>query len=114
MKLLATTPHEESNALESFEITSKTALFFGTEREGLSHEVLQKADRCIKVPMHGFTESLNISVCAAIAIRELKTKLQKSKFDWQLTEIEVLEKRLDWTKKSIKDVEGIISRYRSS
>jgi len=24
-----------------------------------------------------------------------------------------LEKRLDWTKKSIRDVEGIISRYRS-
>ncbi len=112
-EIVATTPHGAPSTLESFEINSKTAVFFGTEKEGLSEEVLQKADKCLKVPMQGFTESLNISVCAAIVIRELTSKLRESKFDWRLTDIEILEKRLDWTKKSIKDVEGIISRYQS-
>ena len=112
-EIVATTPHEKSNTVQAFEFKSKTALFFGTEREGLSEEVLQMADRSIHIPMQGFTESLNISVCAAIAIRDLKEKLVHSNYDWQLSETEFLEKRLDWTKKSIKDVEGIISRYRS-
>lgn len=110
-KIIATTPHTNSSMLGDFEINSKTALFFGTEKEGLSEEVMQKADGFLKVPMVGFSESLNISVCAAIIIQELTNKLRKSNLAWQLSDIEILEKRLDWTKKSIKDVEGIISRY---
>jgi tRNA (guanosine-2'-O-)-methyltransferase len=62
--------------------------------------------------MHGFTESLNISVCAAIVLRDLTNQLRASKLDWQLTENDILEKRLDWTKKSIKNVEGIIERFK--
>ncbi|SHG23937.1 TrmH family RNA methyltransferase [Flagellimonas flava] len=110
-KIIATTPHTNSSMLGDFEINSKTALFFGTEKEGLSEEVMQKADGFLKVPMVGFSESLNISVCAAIIIQELTKKLRNSNLEWQLSDIEILEKRLDWTKKSIKDVEGIISRY---
>ena len=89
-------------------------VFFGTEWNGLSETVLKEADRYLHIPMVGFSESLNVSVSAALIICELVAKLKKSDFDWQLTENEVLEKRLDWTKKSIKDVEGIISRYQTS
>jgi tRNA (guanosine-2'-O-)-methyltransferase len=111
-EIVATTPHESSHTLESFEINGKTAVFFGTEKEGLSEEVIQSADNLLKVSMHGFTESLNISVCAAIVLRDLTNQLRASKLDWQLTENEILEKRLDWTKKSIKNVEGIIERFK--
>ncbi len=112
-QIIATTPHDDSCLLHDFELTTKTALFFGTEKEGLSEEVLQKADGFIKVPMVGFSESLNVSVSAAIIIQALTQKLRKSNLPWQLSDIELLEKRLDWTKKSIKDVEGIIERYLS-
>jgi tRNA (guanosine-2'-O-)-methyltransferase len=88
-------------------------LFFGTEKEGLSEEVMQQADGYLKIPMVGFSESLNVSVSAAIIIQELAQKVRKSNVDWQLTQAEILEKRLDWTKKSIKSVEGIIERYLS-
>ena len=111
-EIVATTPHETSHTLESLEINSKTAVFFGTEKEGLSEEVIQSADKLLKVSMHGFTESLNISVCAAIVLRDLTNQLRASKLDWQLTENDILEKRLDWTKKSIKNVEGIIERFK--
>ncbi|MEO9511401.1 MAG: RNA methyltransferase [Flavobacteriaceae bacterium] len=110
-EIIATTPHNNSRWLSQFEFKSKTALFFGTEKEGLSDEVMQKADGYLKIPMVGFSESLNISVSAAIIVQELMIKLRESKIDWQLSDIEILEKRLDWTKKSIKDVEGIIGRY---
>ncbi|MDC6365021.1 MULTISPECIES: TrmH family RNA methyltransferase [Flavobacteriaceae] len=109
--IIATTPHDDSQLLSDFYPETKTAIFFGTEKEGLSEEVMQKADGFLKIPMVGFSESLNVSVSAAIIIQELAQKIRKSKVEWQLSDIDILEKRLDWTKKSIKDVEGIISRY---
>lgn len=67
-QIIATTPHENDCLLEDFDISKPSALFFGTERDGLSEEILQKADGFLKIPMVGFTESLNISVSAAIII----------------------------------------------
>ncbi|SNZ00607.1 TrmH family RNA methyltransferase [Flagellimonas pacifica] len=112
-QIIATTPHNDSRYLADFEVNTPTALFFGTEKEGLSEEVMEKADGFLKIPMVGFSESLNISVSAAIIIQQLTQKLKESNVDWQLSKEEILEKRLDWTKKSIKDVEGIIERYLS-
>ena len=97
--------------LEAFEIDKKSALFFGTEKEGLSEEVMQVADGFLKIPMVGFTESLNISVSAAIILQYLTTKLKQQELPWQLSDSEKLEKRLDWTKKSIKSLDDILSRY---
>ena len=61
--------------------------------------------------MVGFTESLNISVSAAIIIQNVMSRLHKSNIDWQLTEEEILEKRLEWTRNSIKDIKRIEKRY---
>ncbi|MEW2922373.1 RNA methyltransferase [Muricauda sp. ANG21] len=110
-QIIATTPHNDSQLLEDFYPKTKTVLFFGTEKEGLSEEVVQRADGFLKIPMMGFSESLNVSVSAAIIIQELTQKVRDSSLDWHLSDIEILEKRLDWTKKSIKSVEGIIERY---
>ncbi|MCR9227683.1 MAG: RNA methyltransferase [Flavobacteriaceae bacterium] len=110
-QIIATTPHNDSTLLSDFLPLEKSAIFFGTERKGLSDEVMQQADGFLKIPMVGFSESLNVSVSAAIIIQQLAQKVRDSHVDWQLSDIEVLEKRLDWTKKSIKDVDGIIKRY---
>ena len=110
-QIIATTPHENDCLLEDFDISKPSALFFGTERDGLSDEVLQRADGFLKIPMVGFTESLNISVSAAIIIQNLTTRLRKTEIDWQLSEDEILEKRLDWAKNSIKDIKRIEARY---
>jgi len=110
-QIVATTPHNDSRLLPDFKLKTKAALFFGTEKEGLSEEVMQKADGFLKIPMVGFSESLNISVSAAIIIQKLTEELRSSNIEWQLSDIEILEKRLDWTKKSIKDAESIINRY---
>ncbi|SHI96146.1 TrmH family RNA methyltransferase [Pseudozobellia thermophila] len=109
-RVVATSPHNDSCYLEDFKIQGKTAFLFGTEKEGLSEEALQKSDGFLKIPMLGFTESLNISVSAAIILQHLTTELRKTPFDWRLTEGEKLEKRLDWTKKSIKSIDKILAR----
>ncbi len=110
-QIIATTPHDDSCFLHEFDITKPSALFFGTERDGLSAEVLQQADGFLKIPMVGYTESLNISVSAAIIIQDITNRLRQSKLNWQLTPDEVLDKRLDWTRKSIKDIEFIERKY---
>ena len=110
-QIIATTPHENDCLLDDFDISKPSALFFGTERDGLSQEVLQKADGFLKIPMAGFTESLNISVSAAIIIQNLTNRLRQSEIDWHLTEEEILEKRLAWARSSIKDIKRIEARY---
>ena len=113
-KIIATTPHDNSCLLNDFQLQDKTALFFGTEKEGLSKEVIEGADGFLKIPMVGFTESLNVSVSAAIILQKLMQDLKKSHVQWQLSRDEILEKRLDWTKKSIKQVDQIIKRFESN
>jgi tRNA (guanosine-2'-O-)-methyltransferase len=110
-QIIATTPHDESCFLHEFDITKPAALFFGTERDGLSQEVLDQADGFLKIPMVGYTESLNISVSAAIIIQDITTRLRQSAINWHLTEDEICEKRLDWTRKSIKDIDFIERKY---
>jgi tRNA (guanosine-2'-O-)-methyltransferase len=110
-QIIATTPHQNDCLLEDFDITKPSALFFGTERDGLSQEILDQADGFLKIPMVGFTESLNISVSAAIIIQNLTSRLRNSDVNWQLSDDEILEKRLAWAKNSIKDIKRIEERY---
>jgi len=112
-QIIATTPHEDDCLLEDFDISKPSALFFGTERDGLSEEIIKRADGSLKIPMVGFTESLNISVSAAIIIQNLTERLRKSNIQWQLSENELIEKRLQWAKNSIKDIKRIETRYYS-
>jgi len=112
-QIIATTPHRNDALLQDFDISRKSCFFFGRETEGLSQEVMQQADGFLKIPMHGFTESLNISVSAAIILQHVTTKLRQSDMSWGLTEIEKNEKKLDWIKKTIKSYQEIVAHYYS-
>ena len=112
-QIVATTPMTGSISLDDFVVNSPTALFFGTEKEGLSREVLDQADALLHIPMVGFSESLNVSVSAAIILQKLTSVLRKSPVPWQLSEEEKQIKRIDWAMKTINSVDKIIARYRS-
>ena len=110
-QIVATTPHTNDTLLNEFDVTKKSCFFFGRETEGVSKAVLNAADCYLKIPMVGFTESLNISVSAAIILQHVTTKLKQTNINWELTEEEKLEKRLDWVKKTIKSYDDIVERY---
>lgn len=110
-QIIATTPHTNDCDLHEFDVTKKSCFFFGRETEGLSQEVLDAADGFLKIPMAGFTESLNISVSAAIILQHVTTKLKQTDILWELSENEKLEKRLDWIKKTVKSYDEILERY---
>ena len=112
-QIVATTPHTNHSVLHDFDITKKSCFFFGRETEGLSEDVLNNADCFLKIPMVGFTESLNISVSAAIILQHATAKLKQSEISWQLSDSEILEKRFDWCTKTIKSVDQILERYKN-
>ena len=112
-RIIATSPHK-GTALQDFDISRKGAIFFGRETKGLSEEVLETADEFLQIPMTGFTESLNISVSAAIILQDLTARLRRSGLDWQLSEEEKLRKRLDWAKKNLKSSAEIIERFQAT
>ncbi len=95
-RIVATTPHYQSIPLEELKIDTKVALMFGTEIEGLSDIALKNADEFVKIPMVGFTESLNISVSAAICMHHINLKLRQSDVNWKMSDEEMLEIKLDW------------------
>ena len=110
-QIVATTPHRNDILLKDFDISKRSCFFFGRETEGLSQEVIDSADSFLKIPMVGFTESLNISVSAAIILQDVTTRLKQTDINWQLTSNELLEKRLDWCKKTIKSYDKLIERF---
>jgi len=79
---------------------------------GISKEIEEKADGLVKIPMYGFTESFNISVSAAICIYSLTSRLRKSNIDWQLSDNEKLEIKLQWLRNTIKDANALEAEFK--
>ena len=114
-RIVATTPHTEDTDLPDFDLNKgKVALFFGAEQHGLSDLMIDNADEYLKIPMYGFTESFNISVSAAIIIHALREKLNHSDINWQLSEQEKLEIKLEWLKLTIKSSDMLIKKFLSN
>jgi tRNA (guanosine-2'-O-)-methyltransferase len=110
-QIIATTPHSKGSQLEEFDISKKSAFFLGGEKEGLTQEVMGKADGYIKIPIYGFTESYNLSVAGALLLYALTKKLHESDLDWGLNEDEKLDLQLDWTIKTVASSESLIRKY---
>lgn len=110
-QIVGTTPHNDSCMLQDFDVTKKSAFVFGVEAEGISKYVKEHADSFLKIPMVGFTESLNISVAAAIILQDVTTKLRNTSLDWNLSIEEKEELYFDWVQKTIKNVNKIKDHY---
>jgi len=110
-QLIATTPHNDSCLLQDFDISKKSAFVFGVEKAGVSDMMFEQADGFLKIPMVGFTESLNVSVAAAIVLQSVSTRLRNSDIQWQMTEEEKFLKKIEWMEKTIKSIKKIKERY---
>ena len=114
-RIIATTPHTGDVFIDQLDLNKgKMAFFFGTELTGLSPTVIAQADEFVKVPMVGFTESLNVSVCAAIVMYSVTQRLRQSDLDWHLPEKRKYEVLFEWYKNTIKASEEILERFNRS
>ncbi|MCF8234285.1 MAG: RNA methyltransferase [Bacteroidales bacterium] len=101
-RMVATTLHRKAVPLNELSIDNKFVLLFGTELTGLSEEATELADEFCKIPMVGFTESLNISVTVAIMVHYLSEKIRVAEIDWELSETEKTDILLDWARRVVK------------
>ena len=67
--LVAATPDSETEHTQ-VDWTGPVAVAVGTEKEGLTREVLDAADHRVRIPMVGRADSLNVSTSAAILLYE--------------------------------------------
>ena len=71
--ILATTLHGGAKDPYTTDLAfEKVALVIGNEHRGVSDVFIEGADMLLTLPMHGFVESLNVSVAAALCIAEIR------------------------------------------
>lgn len=97
-KIVSTTLSNYTHTLESVPVEDKFALFFGTEASGISDSLAEQSDYRMIIPMHGFTQSFNVSVSAAISLYRLTERMRNAGVSWKLSEQEKLELRHRWYK----------------
>ena len=100
-RLVGTVPDQNAMNIQDLSMDEPVALVFGTEKDGLSEKARQFCSAFVSVQMHGFTESFNISVSAALCMNILTEKLHRSKVSWHLSEGEKADLRLRWIKKIV-------------
>ena len=110
-RIVATTPHHKSCTPETFDVKKgKFVLVFGTEKTGVSEEILAEADDYLQIPMCGMVDSLNVSASAAILIYMLSERMRAECEGWQLNEERKLRTLYDWYRYAVKDSEALLTR----
>lgn len=104
-QIVATCPHRDNFTPETLPLDQPVALVFGTEKTGITDYVMEHADRFVRIPMVGFTESFNISVSAALLVYTLTRRLHESTdIDWHLSAEEKDEIRLEWSCRTLNRI----------
>jgi tRNA (guanosine-2'-O-)-methyltransferase len=110
-RLVATSPHAEMSLFD-LPVDQPICLLFGTEKHGLSDEATAFADEVIHIPMFGFTESFNISVSVALCLQILRQKMEQEVENWQLSEEDKLELKLQWCRNILKNGDAVYEEVR--
>lgn len=111
-RIIATSPRGENTTPENIDLERPMAFCFGTELTGLSNTLLDAADGHLRIPMHGFTESYNISASAAIVLYTVMQRLRASKVEWQLDDAALTTLKLAWARKIVHSAAHIEERLR--
>jgi tRNA (guanosine-2'-O-)-methyltransferase len=108
-RIIATTPHHKSCTPETFDVTKgKFALVFGTEKTGVSKEVMAEADEFLQIPMCGMVDSLNVSASAAILIYMLSQRMRLECDNWRLSDERRTRTLYEWYRYAVLDSEALL------
>ena len=112
-KIVAMTLSEDSMPLEQLPVEDKIAICFGCEETGLSETIEKHADYKVQIPIHGFTQSYNVSVSAGISLYFLINKIKNSGQNWQLDKKEKESLLMDWLSKSTPTGKILLDKYQA-
>ncbi|MBM72191.1 MAG: rRNA methyltransferase [Crocinitomicaceae bacterium] len=111
VRIVATSPHEGGYTPDTLPLDKPVAIVMGTELTGLTTNMLSQIDDFVEINMHGFSESFNVSVAAAIILNRLRTRLDNMEVDNGLSEEEKQKLRLIWAYRTVKDPKAIMRHY---
>jgi tRNA (guanosine-2'-O-)-methyltransferase len=111
-RIVATSPHHKALTPQTIDISQPIALFFGAEKHGISEELLHNADELLYIPMHGFTESFNLSVSAAMVLSALRTRLEASEVNWLLPKAAQTMLKIEWCERILNGGPQLAQKFR--
>jgi tRNA (guanosine-2'-O-)-methyltransferase len=111
-QIVATSPHIKASTPQNIDLTQPIALFFGAEKHGISEELSANADAFLHIPMHGFTESFNLSVSAALVLSALRTRLEAGSIDWLLSPEAQTELKISWCERILNGGPQLAQKFR--
>ncbi len=109
-RLVATTLRADSVPPENIPTDKPIALLIGSEHRGLSQTAHDLADMAVQIPMVGFVQSLNLSVCAAMLLRALTKNMREQQTQIGLSEDEKRDLLFTWLCRDIAEHEEIAKR----
>lgn len=112
-RIIAMDPAPGGKTLEQLDVSDKLALCFGSEEPGLSATLQNLADETVSIPIHGFTQSYNLSVSAGISLYSLVTTLRNSGVNWQLDEQDATDLYIKWLAQSTPSGRQLLEDYLS-
>ncbi|MYK68380.1 MAG: RNA methyltransferase, partial [Gammaproteobacteria bacterium] len=110
-RIIAMDPAPGGKTVDQLDIGDKLALCFGSEEPGLSATLTDLADETVRIPIHGFTRSYNLSVSAGISLYILVTALKNSSVNWQLDERDATDLYIKWLAASTPAGEVLLEDY---
>ena len=71
---IASTVPDARTQLADIDFTQRLVVAFGNEHMGVSDALLEASDLHFSIPMAGFSQSLNLSVCVAVTLHQSYTQ----------------------------------------
>jgi tRNA (guanosine-2'-O-)-methyltransferase len=117
-KLYAAVPGAQT-ALEELDPSSPAAFLVGNEHNGLTNRARELCDREFALPLHGFSQSVNLSVATALTVyTHARRRRQALGRDGDLSDEELLALRAEYYRRSVDARAGagaaatIVKRWR--
>jgi tRNA (guanosine-2'-O-)-methyltransferase len=101
----------EAISIYDFIPEQPVALVMGTELSGISSTVKQCADVSLVIPMSGFSQSLNVSVAAGVALSHLSTSTKRISGIHRFTDEEKWDTMVQWASHSIYWSDTLIKEF---
>ena len=110
-RIIAMAPASAGKTVEQLDVGNKLALCYGSEEPGLSATLQDLADETVRIPMHGFTQSYNLSVSVGISLYTLITSLRCSGVNWQLDKCDTTDLYIKWLAQSTPSGQSLLEDY---
>ncbi len=105
---------DDAVPIQEISFAQPVALVFGNEHEGLSKEMAAASDQRFYIPMHGFSQSFNISVASALAVHfAVNERVRHFGQNGDLEEADIEQLYAHWVRLSVSMSEGMLERLRA-